>query len=169
MSYWWTSIGDIQKRIEINNQNQKAMQANKSMQMHQLVCLLFIGFCVGCSSAKKATGIPTFLNGSWTPIKQEIGGTPLPKAVFEKQKLVISDSIYTLTAESVDKGILKVSDNKMDIYGREGINKGKHFAAIYKMENGELTICYNLSGLSYPETYETKGKPLFFLSVFKKD
>jgi uncharacterized protein (TIGR03067 family) len=102
------------------------------------------------------------------PVKQEIGGTLLPKVVFEKQKLIISNSTYTFTAESVDKGVVKYSNDKMDIYGKEGVNTGKHFTAIYKYENGELTICYNLLGNGYPEAFDTKGKPAYFLSVFKK-
>jgi uncharacterized protein (TIGR03067 family) len=109
------------------------------------------------------------LNGAWVPIAQEIGGTVLPSAAFEKQKLILSDSSYTLIAESVDKGIVKSNGNKLDIYGKDGVNTGKHFTAIYKYENAQLTICYNLKGDSYPETFETKGKPIFFLSVFRKE
>jgi len=119
---------------------------------------------------------PNKLNGTWLPVKQEMGGVLLPKAAFENQKLIISDSTYTVIAESIDKGVVKYKDDKMDIYGKDGVNFGKHFTAIYKFENlptgqaGEqLTICYNLSGDSYPETYETKGKPMYFLSVFKKE
>jgi uncharacterized protein (TIGR03067 family) len=108
------------------------------------------------------------LDGTWNPVQQEIGGKPLPKAVFEKQKLIISDSSYTFTAESVDKGVLKYSNGKMDIYGKEGVNAGKHFTALYKLENGQLTICYNLAGDSYPDAFETKSKPVLFLSVFAK-
>lgn len=109
------------------------------------------------------------LNGTWLPVKQEMGGKAFPNAIFQNQKLIISDSNYTLIAESVDKGTLKYSGDKMDIYGRDGVNAGKHFMAIYKMENEELIICYNLAGNGYPEAYDTKGKPLFFLSVFKKE
>ena len=108
------------------------------------------------------------LNGTWVPVKEEIAGTVLPPAAFEKQKLVINDSTYTFTAESVDKGVLSYSGNKIDIYGREGVNTGKHFTAIYKYENEQLTICYNLAGNGYPEAFETKGKPTLFLCVFKK-
>lgn len=109
------------------------------------------------------------LNGVWLPTKQEMGGNAFPATLFEKQKLTITDTLYTLVAESVDKGALKYADGKMDIYGREGINKGRHFNAIYKLENGELTICYNLAGNGYPEVFDTKGKPKFFMSVFKKE
>ena len=135
---------------------------------------LFV-FGINCTSTKNATIQSNKLNGTWVPIQQEMGGTSLPKAVFESQKLIISDSTYTFIAESIDKGVVKYRDDKMDIYGKEGVNTGKHFTAIYKYENlptgqaGEqLTICYNLSGNGYPEAFETKGKPMYLLSVFKK-
>ena len=128
-----------------------------------------LAFCLGCTSFKKAAGQINKLNGTWTPVKQEIGGKELPKAIYEKQKLVIIDSNYIFTAESVDKGTVRYgSENKMDLYGKEGVNAGKHFTAIYKFENEQLTICYNLAGDTYPDGFETKSKPTLFLSVFTK-
>jgi len=109
------------------------------------------------------------MNGTWVPVQQEMGGRSLPAAAFENQKLIISDSTYTVIAESIDKGIVKYANGKMDIYGKDGVNSGKHFTAIYKLENGELTICYNLLGDNYPEAFETRDKPMYFLSVFKKE
>ena len=109
------------------------------------------------------------LNGTWVPVKLEIDGNALPPATFEKQKLIISDTAYTFIAESVDKGTLKYNDGKMDIYGKDGVNAGKHFTTIYKFENDQLVICYNLAGDKYPEAFETKGKPTYFLATFKKD
>jgi len=137
--------------------------------MRLIILLSLVILAAGCAGPKTATMNPGKLNGSWVPVQQEIGGTLLPKAAFATQKLVISDSGYTFTAESVDKGVVKYSDAKMDIYGKEGPNTGKHYMAIYKYENGQLTICYNLKGDSYPEAYDTKGKPSFFLCVYKKE
>jgi uncharacterized protein (TIGR03067 family) len=129
------------------------------MRIKNFISLLIIG--LSCASTKYATMKSSPLDGTWVPIKQEMAGTLLPKAAFENQKLILSDSAYTVIAESIDRG--------MDIYGKEGVNSGKHFTAVYKFENEELTICYNLSGTGYPETFETKGKPMYFLSVFKKE
>jgi len=117
-----------------------------------------------CATIKDSS----ILNGTWIPTHQEINGSTLPKAVFEKQRLVISDTTYTLQAESIDKGTMVIGEKTMDIYSKEGVNTGKHFTALYKIENGELTICYNLAGTSYPVSFETKGNPKLFLSAFRK-
>jgi uncharacterized protein (TIGR03067 family) len=134
--------------------------------MRQLTILVFLCLSIGCAT-KDTTSY--FLNGTWTPVKQEFGGTQLPAIAFVTQKLIISDSTYTFSAESIDKGIVTYNKGNMDIYGKEGVNAGKHFTAIYKSENERLTICYNLSGDVYPEAFETKGKPMYFLSEFKKE
>ena len=86
-----------------------------------------------------------------------MGGTILNKPSFEKQKLIIKDGTYEFSAESVDKGVVKYNGNRMDIYGREGVNTGKHFTAIFRHEGNQLTICYNLKGDGYPEAFGTKG------------
>ncbi len=116
--------------------------------MRPLTILSIIFLSLGCNTTKK--------NNS--------------NSDFKNQKLIINDSTYTFTAESVDNGILKYDGNKMDIYGREGINAGKHFiTALTKMENGQMIICYNLAGDRYPGTFDTKGKPTYLLSVFEKE
>jgi uncharacterized protein (TIGR03067 family) len=135
--------------------------------MRPLTILSIIFLCLGCNTSKKnnANG----LNGNWIPVKQEIGGTLLPNSGFKNQKLIIKDSTYTFSAESVDKGFIKCEGNKMDIYGREGVNAGKHFTAITKIEKGQMILCYNLAGDRYPDSFDTKGKPMYFLSVFEKE
>ena len=130
------------------------------------ICLLLVS--VSCATAKTGVENSTVLNGSWTPVRQEINGKELPAAAFEKQQLTVDDTTYTFSAESVDKGILKYQDGLMDIYGKEGVNAGKHFTAIYKLEHDQLTICYNLAGDGYPAAFETTSKPALFLCVFKK-
>ena len=159
------------KAIGINN---TLIEGYLRMRLITFIFLLILG--LGCTRTKNATMKSSELIGTWVPIKQEMGGTLLPKAALENQKLIISDSTYTFIAESIDKGVVKYGDDKMDIYGKEGVNAGKHITAIYKYENlptgqaGEqLTVCYNLLGDSYPEAFETKGKPSRFLSVFKKE
>lgn len=137
--------------------------------MRHITFIMLALLIFSCSSIKKASSNLALLNGSWTPVKQEIGGKDLPASYFQAQKLLIQDTTYTFTAESVDKGTLNYNNGQMDIYGKEGVNKGKHFTALYKLENNQLAIIYNLKGDSYPSDFETKSKPTLFLSVFKKD
>ena len=137
--------------------------------MRSITFLTLLVLGLGGVSTKNTAMLSNNLTGTWMPIKQEIGGKAVPKEAFEAQRLIISDSSYTFTAESVDKGVVRYTDAKMDIYGKEGVNAGKHFTAIYKYENGELTICYNLAGTGYPESFETKSSPMLFLCVFKKE
>ena len=137
--------------------------------MRSILTVLTISFFISCTTSKYASHKVNKMNGSWIPVKEEIGGTSLPQAAFGNQKLTINDSNYMFIAESVDKGVIKYKDDKMDIYGREGVNTGKHFTALYKFENDQLIICYNLLGNSYPEAFDTKGKPLYFLAAFKRE
>ena len=123
---------------------------------------------LGCTVTKNSK-MNSKLNGTWIPISQEMGGTSLPNSFFVNQKLILQDTTYTVNAESIDKGIVKRNGNKLDIYGKEGPNAGKHFTAIYKLQKDQLTICYNLAGHAYPELFETKPNTLLFLSVFKKE
>ena len=136
--------------------------------MRLLLFLSIVTFAVACASSRNSSMKENKLNGTWVPTKQELAGTAIPAAAFANQKLIISDSNYTYIAESADKGVVKYAGDKMDIYGKDGVNAGKHFTALYKYENGELTICYNLLGNGYPESFDTKGKAMYFLSVFKK-
>jgi uncharacterized protein (TIGR03067 family) len=136
--------------------------------MKQMVLLSAMCLILSCNSMKTNDTGMEWLNGTWMPVEQELGGKELPAAVFEMQRLMILDSTYMVTAESIDKGVLKFKDNKMDIYGRDGVNAGKHFTAIYKYENELLTICYNLAGDSYPVDFVTQNEPTHFMSVFKK-
>lgn len=137
--------------------------------MKQFLILLFIGLGIGCSPTKNSSKETDLLNGTWIPVKQELGGSALPESVFKQQKLIILNNSYQFSAESIDKGELIFANGKMDIYGKDGVNAGKHFTALYKYEDNLLTVIYNLSGDSYPVSFDTKGKSSLFLSVYKKE
>lgn len=132
--------------------------------MRYIFMIVLLACGIGCAS----TSTPTTLNGTWVPIKQAIAGKELPLSYFQSQKLIIQDTSYSLSAESVDIGTLSYANGTMDIYGKEGINKGKHFTALYKLEANTLTIVYNLKGDSYPTDFETSSKATLFLSIFKR-
>ena len=74
------------------------------MRLFTFTCLLILN--LACTSTKNNRIKSGNLNGTWIPVKQEIGGAALPNAAFEKQSLTITDSNYTFIAESADKGIV---------------------------------------------------------------
>ena len=129
--------------------------------------LIIVISYTGCNNSGQNKS--SALKGTWIPVKQEIGGRSIPEETFRHQKLIIEDSTYIYQADSPDRGIVKYADNRMDIYGKEGVNSGKHFTAIYKCDSGKLVICYNLLGSEYPPAFDTSGKPLYFMAVFIKD
>jgi uncharacterized protein (TIGR03067 family) len=136
--------------------------------MRSIIFIAILVISIGTVRSANPAANAGSLDGTWVPVKQEMGGNALPPAVYTPQRLIISGDAYSVTAESVDKGSIEYDTEKMDIYGKDGVNMGKHFTAIYKIENGQLTICYNLKGDSYPGSFSTKGKPMYFMSVFKK-
>lgn len=139
--------------------------------MRNPIGLFIIVLSLGCSASRNVQTQKNdgSLDGAWIPVQQTMGGKALPAAAFDKYKLSIADSTYYYGTFETDRGVLNYKGGKMDIYGKIGVNAGKHYTAIYKLENGQLTICYNLSGQKYPEAFETTGQPLYFLSVFKKE
>lgn len=106
------------------------------------------------------------LNGEWKPIRQEMGGRAMPPEYYAKHLLVLQDTNYVFTAESVDIGVSKYADGKMDITGKEGVNTGRSFKALYELKKDTLSICYNLKGDQYPASLSTQGQPMYFLSVY---
>jgi uncharacterized protein (TIGR03067 family) len=137
--------------------------------MKPLLIIFFIFLAVSCSSTKETPSNSGALDGDWYPIQQEINGQKLELASFENQKLVIIESSFIFVAEGVDEGNVTYDNGKMDIYVDTGVNAGRHFKAIYKLENDLLKLCYDLKGGSYPESFDTSNNPNLFLSIFRKE
>ncbi len=116
--------------------------------------------------------IPKEMEGIWVPIKGEFAGQPAPPA-FLKIELKIEGENYTVKAESVDKGVVKVGKEgalqTLDILGKDGPNKGKTILCIYEIKDGNLIVMYDLSGKNRPTKFQTeKGKPQMLLTYQKK-
>jgi len=95
-------------------------------------------------------------------------GQELPLDSFENQKLAIIGNSFLFMAESADEGNVTYGNGKMDIYVDVGVNAGRHFKSIYKYENELLTICYDLKGGDYPDTFDTSNNPNLFMSTFRR-
>ena len=110
------------------------------------------------------------LQGTWLPSKAELGGKDFPAKNF---KLEVKGDTYTVTAESPDKGTVKLNPSakpkEMDITGTDGPNKGKTFKAIYELDADTLKICYDLSGNGRPTEFKTKAGSKELLVTYKRE
>jgi len=114
------------------------------------------------------------VQGSWTPTKAELGGTPMPEAVLKTISLKLDNGKYdVLVAGKPDRGTYTLDANSnpkgMTIIGTEGPNKGKTFPAIYELQGETLWICYDLSGAKRPTEFKTiPGTRLYLVTYSRK-
>ena len=79
------------------------------MRLVIFIPLLVLALC--CASTKDDTKTSGTLDGTWVPIRQEIGGESLPAAACESQRLIIGDSFpeafETKTSRSLFLSVFK--------------------------------------------------------------
>lgn len=141
--------------------------------MLRILTLFLAVILISCGANPIPRNATKKLTGAWVPVKQELGGNSISKQFFSKQTLTIRDTLYSIEAGNdleelqLDEGSIFINKNKIDLYGKKGKNKGKHITAIFKIEKNQLIICYNLAGIGFPESFETIGKPLYFMSTYE--
>jgi uncharacterized protein (TIGR03067 family) len=113
------------------------------------------------------------IEGSWTPIKGELGGKPMPDEVLKTISLKLADGryeviagghpdngTYTLDATAKPKG--------MTVTGTEGPNKGRTFPCIYELNGDSLRICYDLSGAKRPTEFKSAAGTRLYLVTYNR-
>lgn len=114
------------------------------------------------------------MQGTWNIQSAELSGNPFPPEVSKSIKLTIEGNNYTVVAGgNSDKGTCKlnpdVTPKTLEITGVEGPNKGKTILAIYEVKEGELKVCYDLSGKEFPKEFKSlNGTQLFLVSYTKE-
>ncbi len=129
---------------------------------------------LSCPVRAKADAADAKANdGVWAAQAAEMGGRPMPEAVFKAWRLTLGDGKYSLKgAEQPDEGTVKLYPDKkpkeMDITGTKGPNQGKTFLCIYEISGDTMKVCYDLSGKSRPTEFKTKPGTLLFLATYKR-
>jgi len=114
------------------------------------------------------------LQGTWEPVKAELGGQPMPDAVLKKITLKMNKNEYdvAITGEQPDHGTWTVDTSAkpkgMSITGVKGPNAGKSFPAIYEMTADTLRICYDLSGAKRPTEFKSSAGTKLYLVTYKR-
>lgn len=114
------------------------------------------------------------IEGSWTPVKGELAGKPMPDEVLKTISLKLLDGKYEVVAGGhPDKGTYTLDattgPKSMTVTGTEGPNKGKTFPSIYELKGDSLRICYDLSGTARPTKFESiAGTRLYLVTYYRK-
>ena len=113
------------------------------------------------------------VQGSWTPVKADLGGQPMPEAVLKGISLKLDGGKYEVSVGGApDKGnYILDSTSKlkgMIITGKEGPNIGKTFPAIYELNGETLRICYDLSGAKRPTEFKTSAGTQLYLVTYNR-
>jgi uncharacterized protein (TIGR03067 family) len=141
--------------------------------MKYILCLCLTAVV---STAAFAADLPDAkaIEGSWTPIKAELGGQPMPDAVLKTISLKLVDGKYEVLADGhPDNGTYSldaaVQPKGMTVTGTEGPNKGKTFPCIYELNDDTLRICYDLSGTKRPSEFKSvAGTKLYLVTYVRK-
>ena len=124
-------------------------------------------------AADDSTEVKAF-QGTWTPIKAELGGQPMPDAVLKTITLKLTGNEYdvTVTGEKPDHGTWTIDTvakpKAMTITGVNGPNAGKTFPSIYELEGDTLRVCYDLSGAKRPTEFKTTPGTKLYLVTYKR-
>lgn len=114
------------------------------------------------------------VQGSWTPVKAELGGQPMTPAVLQSISLKLDGSRYEVSVGGhLDEGTYTIDatskPRSMTITGTDGPNNGKTFPAIYELKGDTLRICYDLSGKQRPAEFESlPGTKLYLVTYQRK-
>ena len=112
------------------------------------------------------------IQGTWLPVKGELGGRPMADEVLKIITLKLDGGNYEVTAENVDKGTYTLDaaakPKTIDITGTEGPNVGKKIPAIYELDGETLRICYGLGGGPRPTEFKSRSDTQVFLVTYKR-
>src|SRR5882724_978024 len=116
---------------------------------HFLLVCLTIG-SLTAFAADDSADVKT-LQGSWIPVKAELGGQPMSADLLKTIELKLDKNQYVATVSGEpDKGTWSVDfttrPKSMTVVGVEGHNVGKTFPCIYEIKADTLRICYDLFG-----------------------
>ena len=114
------------------------------------------------------------IQGSWTPVKAELGGQPISDAILKTIRLKLTDGKYEVfVGMAPDKGTYVVDSSakpkSITVNGTEGPNQGRTFPSIYELEGDSLRICYDLSGKKRPTEFKSvPGTKLYLVTYARK-
>lgn len=133
------------------------------------ISVIFLSLCV--SEPPKDLDL---MQGTWVIQSAELSGNPFPPELSKSIQLKIEGDNYVVTSMGkADKGTCKlnptVTPKTLEMTGVEGPNAGKTILAIYEVKEGELKVCYDLSGKEFPKEFKSVNGTLLFLVTYTRE
>lgn len=142
--------------------------------MKKLLCITFIALASLTSFAADDSADIKALQGTWIPVKAELGAKPLSEDVLKTIALTLTNHIYEVTVqgEQSDYGTWTIDPSAkpkgMTVVGTKGPNTGKTFPCIYEVKADTFRICYDLSGVKRPTEFKTAAGTKLYLVTYNR-
>ena len=112
--------------------------------------------------------------GNWSAVEFRQGGkqTVPPERIRFYRLTITKDKFILIAPEGNEVGTTVVRPDKnpkeIDITGTAGPSKGRTFPGIYDVINGQLWICYDVTGKQRPTEFKDLPDGTTLLSVFRR-
>ena len=102
------------------------------------------------------------LEGEWRIQQLEIEGSPMPKAMIAKSRILFDgDCFRTESPEATYEGVFTIDADtappRIDIEFVEGPEAGNWSYGVYQLEGDDLTLCLGLTGAPRPSAFATRA------------
>jgi uncharacterized protein (TIGR03067 family) len=139
------------------------------MRTSMIVILLPVTCVLAADPVEESAKALKELEGTYTFVALEKQGEKSPDAVAKDvEKVVIEKNRLTIhfrkEAKSARLGADPTKNPKqIDMIADDGARKGQITPGIYKMEDGDLWLCFDEEGKSRPKEFKTEKKSKHFL------
>ncbi len=113
------------------------------------------------------------LQGTWKPISMEMDGKLLPDTQIGKIRLTIAGEKFTFdSGNDSHEGLYKIDPGKdpkqLNIVITRGDEKGKTYLVIYKLEDGKMIQCMEVSNAQRPAEFTGKAGSGNLLEIWER-
>jgi uncharacterized protein (TIGR03067 family) len=114
------------------------------------------------------------LEGTWSVVSAETGGTAIPPREFRDLKLTFKDGKFTARRgdEEPQEGTYTIDPGKtpreMDVTRGDGAGRGQKQVAIYQLAGNLLKICSCEAGAERPTSFDTRDRPGWTMMTLRR-
>ncbi len=113
----------------------------------QVIPILFVGISLVLVPQVTFGQSITELNGNWSVVQGTLAGTPVPNDALNSMSLSFTDGNFQAKSGSLQSGgsiaVAVAGTTQLNFTINSGNDAGKTIKALYRLENGSLTITFS--------------------------